>query len=106
RRGDRVGAVARHEGPPPGAPAPGGAGDRPRHRPRALTPSTGPAPADRAIARDPGAGTARAAWAARSWPQAASMSTPRVRRTVALTPRAASRSRNARTRPGGVPRTG
>ena len=48
----------------------------------------------------------RASWSARSWPQAASISTPRVRRTVALTPSSASRSRNARTRPVGVPRTG
>ena len=45
-------------------------------------------------------------WPAASWPQAASMSVPRLRRTVALTPSAASRSRNAATPAGGVPVVG
>ena len=62
---------------------------RPRHRARALTLELD---ALRRLVR-------RAV--ARSWPQAASMSVPRVRRTVAFTPPARSSSRNSRTRCGG-----
>jgi murein DD-endopeptidase MepM/ murein hydrolase activator NlpD len=40
-------------------------------------------------------------WPAASWPQAASMSVPRLRRTVTFTPRSSSRWRNPSTRSGG-----
>ena len=46
------------------------------------------------------------ATAAASCPQAASMSVPRLRRTVAFTPSVRSRSRNSATRAGGDPRVG
>ena len=62
---------------------------RPRHRPRAVTLRLR---------------TLRLRWR-RSWPQAASISVPRVRRTVAFTPPARSWSRNSRTRLAGEPRT-
>ena len=41
-----------------------------------------------------------------SWPQAASMSVPRLRRTVAFTPSDRNRARKARTPASGVPRAG
>ena len=47
-----------------------------------------------------------ARWRAASWPQAASMSVPRLRRIVAPTPRASRWSRNWRTREAGEPVVG
>ena len=49
---------------------------------------------------------ARSSTRAASWPQAASMSVPRLRRMVALTPRSPSWSRNRRTPSRGVPLVG
>ena len=54
----------------------------------------------------PRAGPSVTACPAASWPQAASMSVPRLRRMVAFTPRATRRSRNSRTPLADVPFVG
>src|SRR4051812_10584755 len=55
-------------------------------------------------ARPAGLGTAESR--VRNWPQAASMSTPRLRRIVVFTPKRRTRSANARSRGGGDARPG